>query len=76
MDLELGTTDNMRAGPLEQLFQPDNFLFSGNNWAKSHHEGEHCNWLQGSQLMHSLGGGTGSGEGTLLISKICTPYHA
>ena len=30
--------------------------------------------LQGFQLTHSLGGGTGSGMGTLLISKIREEY--
>lgn len=29
-----------------------------------------CDCLQGFQLTHSLGGGTGSGMGTLLIAKI------
>jgi len=33
-------------------------------------EAEGCDALQGFQLTHSLGGGTGSGMGTLLISKI------
>ncbi len=31
-------------------------------------------YLQGFQLTHSLGGGTGSGMGTLLISKIREEY--
>lgn len=59
---------------------------AGNNWAKGHYtegaelidsvievvrrEAEHCDCLQGFQIAHSLGGGTGSGMGTLLISKI------
>merc|ERR1719394_1396993 len=59
---------------------------AGNNWAKGHYtegaelveavldvvrkESEGCDCLQGFQLAHSLGGGTGSGMGTLLISKI------
>ena len=59
---------------------------SGNNWAKGHYtegaemienvlevvrkESEGCECLQGFQLTHSLGGGTGSGMGTLLISKL------
>lgn len=59
---------------------------AGNNWAKGHYtegaelvdsvldvvrkEAENCDCLQGFQLTHSLGGGTGSGMGTLLISKI------
>ena len=63
---------------------------AGNNWAKGHctegaevidsvldvarKEAESCDCLQGFQLMHSLGGGTGSGLGTLLISKIREEY--
>ncbi|GJN76029.1 tubulin beta chain [Purpureocillium lilacinum] len=59
---------------------------AGNNWAKGHYtegaelvdqvldvvrrEAEGCDSLQGFQIAHSLGGGTGSGMGTLLISKI------
>lgn len=62
----------------------------GNNWAKGHYtegaeliesvldvvrkEAENCDCLQGFQLAHSLGGGTGSGMGTLLISKIREEY--
>jgi tubulin beta len=37
-------------------------------------EAEGCDCLQGCQLTHSLGGGTGSGMGTLLISKIREEY--
>ncbi|XP_055324730.1 tubulin beta chain-like [Sitodiplosis mosellana] len=63
---------------------------AGNNWAKGHYtegaelvdsvldvvrkEAEDCDCLQGFQLAHSLGGGTGSGMGTLLISKIREEY--
>jgi tubulin beta len=59
---------------------------AGNNWAKGHYtegaelvdavmdvvrkETETCDCLQGFQLAHSLGGGTGSGMGTLLISRL------
>ncbi|CCF57349.1 hypothetical protein KAFR_0C03570 [Kazachstania africana CBS 2517] len=59
---------------------------AGNVWAKGHYtegaelvesvmdvirrEAESCDSLQGFQITHSLGGGTGSGMGTLLISKI------
>ena len=59
---------------------------AGNNWAKGHYtegaelvdnvldvvrkEAEACDCLQGFQICHSLGGGTGSGMGTLLISKV------
>jgi len=59
---------------------------AGNNWAKGHYtegaelvdsimdvvrkESETCDMLQGFQITHSMGGGTGSGMGTLLVSKI------
>jgi tubulin beta len=59
---------------------------AGNNWAKGHYtegaelvdqildvvrkETEACDCLQGFQLTHSLGGGTGSGLGTLLMTKL------
>lgn len=43
VDLEPGTMDSIRAGPLGNLFRPDNFVFgqsgAGNNWAKGH-----CEW--------------------------------
>uniref|UniRef100_A0A2K6CSW9 Tubulin beta chain n=1 Tax=Macaca nemestrina TaxID=9545 RepID=A0A2K6CSW9_MACNE len=60
------------------------------NWARGHYtegaelmesvmdvvrkEAESCDCLQGFQLTHSLGGGTGSGMGTLLLSKIREEY--
>jgi hypothetical protein len=41
---------------------------------------ENCDALQGFQLVHSLGGGTGAGLGCLLLSKIrevgCTAVSA
>eukprot|EP00958_Prasinococcus_capsulatus_P012399 scaffold1236_cov503-Prasinococcus_capsulatus_cf.AAC.4 len=63
---------------------------AGNNWAKGHYtegaeiidtaldvarrEVEACDCLQGFQVCHSIGGGTGSGMGTLLISKLREEY--
>jgi len=63
---------------------------AGNNWAKGHYtegaelveavldgirqETEQCECPQGFQLFHSLGGGTGSGMGTLLLLKIRDAY--
>jgi len=59
---------------------------AGNNWAKGHYtegaelveavfdvvrkEVENTDCMQGFQISHSLGGGTGSGFGTLLLTKI------
>jgi tubulin beta len=38
VDLEPGTMDAVKSGPLGHLFRPDNFVFgqssAGNNWAK------------------------------------------
>jgi len=90
VDLEPGTMETIKSGPLANLFKPDNFIFgqsgAGNNWAKGHYtegaemvdqvmemlrkEAEACDCLQGFQVTHSIGGGTGSGMGTLLLSKI------
>ncbi|KAJ3014788.1 Tubulin beta chain (Beta tubulin) [Thoreauomyces humboldtii] len=63
---------------------------AGNNWAKGYYtegaelvesvldvvrkEAEGSDSLQGFQVLHSLGGGTGSGMGTLLVSKIREEY--
>jgi tubulin beta len=63
---------------------------AGNNYAKGHYtegaelidrvmesirkEAENTDCLQGFQLTQSLGGGTGSGMGTLLVSKIKEEY--
>ena len=63
---------------------------AGNNWAKGHYtegaeiidavcdgvrkEAEACDAVQGFQICHSLGGGTGSGLGTLLLLKIRDAY--
>merc|ERR1739848_563257 len=59
---------------------------AGNNWAKGHYtegaelveqvldqvrqEIENCDAPQGFQICHSLGGGTGSGMGTLVLLKL------
>lgn len=63
---------------------------AGNNWAKGHYtegaelldsvldivrkETECCDCMQGFQFTHSLGGGTGAGMGTLLLSRIREEY--
>lgn len=63
---------------------------AGNNWAKGFYtegadllesildvvrkEAEGCDCLQGFQLVHSIGGGTGSGLGTLLLANLSEEY--
>ena len=64
---------------------------AGNNWAKGHYtegmdlcddimdlvrkEFENCDCPQGFQVTHSLGGGTGSGLGTLILTKLKDEYY-
>ncbi|KAF8150936.1 beta-tubulin 2 tubb2 [Crassisporium funariophilum] len=59
---------------------------AGNNWAKGYYtegaelvdsildivrrQAEACDALQGFQILHSLGGGTGAGLGSLMLSKL------
>lgn len=63
---------------------------AGNNWARGHYtEGaelidcvldvtrrqvENCDCLQGFQMVHSIGGGSGSGMGSLLLQKLKEEY--
>ncbi|KZT07580.1 beta-tubulin 2 [Laetiporus sulphureus 93-53] len=63
---------------------------AGNNWAKGFYtegaelvdsildvvrlQAESCDAMQGFQLIHSLGGGTGAGLGSLLLSKFREEY--
>ncbi|SAM08459.1 hypothetical protein [Absidia glauca] len=63
---------------------------AGNSWARGYYtegaelvesvldvirkEAEHADCLQGFQMSHSLGGGTGSGLGSLLLSKVREEY--
>lgn len=63
---------------------------AGNNWAKGYfsygaeiidqvldqiRKGvEDCESIQGFQLMHSIGGGTGSGLGSLILEKLSEEY--
>ena len=63
---------------------------SGNNWAKGYYtdgaeivdaifesvrrEAECCDSVQGFQMPHSIGGGTGAGLGSLIISKLKEEY--
>ncbi|KAL7673953.1 hypothetical protein ACOME3_000235 [Neoechinorhynchus agilis] len=66
------------------------FSGAGNNWAKGYYtygteiidptldivrrEAEGCDCLQGFQIFHSLGGGCGSGMGSLVLSRIRDEY--
>jgi tubulin beta len=87
MDLEPGTMDSVRASPFGQLFRLDNFVFGQTgkdpwmdgaelidnvlNVVRNEVQSRDC--LQGFQITHSMGGGTGSGMGTLLIFSVFPP---
>ncbi|XP_054517253.1 tubulin beta chain-like [Pan troglodytes] len=76
--------------PSDPYHRPEGQCGARKNWAKGHYtegvelmesvmdvvrkEAESCDCLQGFQLTHSLGRGTASGMGTLLISKIREEY--
>jgi hypothetical protein len=51
VDLEPGTMDSLRSGPIGNIFRPDNFVFgqsgAGNNWAKGH-------YTEGAELIDSV----------------------
>lgn len=63
---------------------------AGNNWARGYwtegaeliecvmeamrNQAESCDCLQGFQLVHSIGGGSGSGMGSLLLNRVCDEY--
>ncbi|EAU85168.2 beta-tubulin [Coprinopsis cinerea okayama7 len=90
VDLEAGVCNKIQSGPLGALFRPDTFVTAesgaGNNWAKGcaelvdsildivRKQSESCDALQGFQVVQSLGGGTGSGLGSLLLSKLREEY--
>ncbi|CAD6885135.1 unnamed protein product [Tilletia controversa] len=94
IDLEPGTMNSLRGGPMGELYRPDSLIHgqsgAGNNFAKGYYtegaelmdsimdaarrDAERADMLQGFQLVHSLGGGTGSGLGTNLLTKLREEY--
>lgn len=64
---------------------------TGNNWARGYYtegaelmdcvlettrkQAENCDCLQGFQMAHSIGGGTGSGMGSLLVNRLHDQYE-
>ncbi|THH32742.1 hypothetical protein EUX98_g1426 [Antrodiella citrinella] len=71
VDLEPGTMDSVRSGPLDYT-EGAELVDAVLDVVRKEAEGTDC--LQGFQITHSLGGGTGAGMGTLLISKIREEY--
>ena len=51
VDLDPGTRDALRGGPVGALFRPDNFVFgnngAGNNWATGH-------YTEGAELVDNV----------------------
>jgi tubulin alpha len=89
-DLEPSVIDQIRNGPMAQLYHPDQLLNAyedaASNYARGHYTvgkeniemvservrklTEQCDGLQGFFLFHSVGGGTGSGFGSLLLERL------
>ena len=94
VDLEPGTVDLIKASPIGNIFNPDNYVFgysgSRGQWGAARNsngaelvdevidvirkEVEACDCPQGFQITHSLGGGTGSALGTLLLFRFQDSY--
>jgi tubulin beta len=93
-DLEPYSINEIKAGCLSKMFNPESFIIgrygAANNWAKGYYtEGaeimddllnvarqqvENCDCLQGFHVIHSLGGGSGSGMGSLLLKNLQEEY--
>ncbi|KAG0561899.1 hypothetical protein KC19_9G101900 [Ceratodon purpureus] len=77
LDLEPTVIDEVRTGTYRQLFHPEQ-LISGkedaaNNFARGHYTNM-CTGLQGFMVYHAVGGGTGSGLGSLLLERLSVDY--
>lgn len=80
------------AGVLDQTQLVYDVSGAGNNWAHGHYgygpsyrdalseklrrAAEACDSLQGFMLLHSLGGGTGSGLGTYILQMLAVSVRA
>ncbi|KAF0987866.1 hypothetical protein HZS_5184 [Henneguya salminicola] len=79
VDLECGTGDAIKNSPIGNLFKPDNYISEGAELIdeildRIRKETEECESLQGFQVAHSCGGGTGSGLGSRIISSLSEDY--
>ncbi|KAJ6877303.1 tubulin alpha-3 chain-like [Populus alba x Populus x berolinensis] len=77
VDLEPSVIDEVRTGTYRQLFHPEQ-LISGkedaaNNFARGHYT-DNCTGLQGFLVFNAVGGGTGSGLGSLLLERLSVDY--
>ena len=77
VDLEPGTMDSVRSGPLGGLFRPDNFVFgqsgAGNNWAKGREY--HFPASIASRVASLLGDPTASEASQHLLSTLFRRLH-
>uniref|UniRef100_A0A6N2K8E0 Tubulin alpha chain n=1 Tax=Salix viminalis TaxID=40686 RepID=A0A6N2K8E0_SALVM len=84
LDLEPTVIDEVRTGTYRQLFHPEQ-LISGkedaaNNFARGHYTvgkeilADNCTGLQGFLVFSAVGGGTGSGLGSLLLERLSVDY--
>ncbi|KAH7297757.1 hypothetical protein KP509_25G010900 [Ceratopteris richardii] len=90
LDLEPTVIDEVRTGTYRQLFHPEQLISgkedAANNFASIGKEivdlcldrirklADNCTGLQGFLVFHAVGGGTGSGLGSLLLERLSVDY--
>ncbi|OQR89154.1 alpha-tubulin [Thraustotheca clavata] len=84
VDLEPTVCDEVRTGTYRQLYHPEQIISgkedAANNYARDQvldrvrKLSDVCTSLQGFMIFHAVGGGTGSGLGSLLLERLSTDY--
>merc|ERR1712062_605025 len=79
VDLEASVCDEVKKGPTHKLFHQD-FDTTGKEIMDSVSDRlkkavEDCDNLQGFIMTHSVGGGTGSGLGMLILERLAVDYR-
>ena len=69
LDLEPTVVDEVRTGTYRQLFHPEQLISGKEDAANNYARG-----LQGFLVFNAVGGGTGSGLGSLLLERLSVDY--
>ncbi|KAI3981458.1 hypothetical protein MKX01_007385 [Papaver californicum] len=70
VDLEPAVIDEVRAGTYRQLFHPEQLISGKEDAANNFARGHYTRFL----VFHAVGGGTGSGLGSLLLERLSVDY--
>ncbi|KAG2300105.1 hypothetical protein Bca52824_036577 [Brassica carinata] len=79
VDLEPTVIDEVRTGTYRQLFHPEQLITgkedAANNFARGHYTAcRQLYWLARVLVFNAVGGGTGSGLGSLLLERLSVDY--